>query len=157
MPGNIHDGELSTDILSTSADALVELLKAKRWNDVSTWIFENAHLHPRQVESSLYRALQNQITNQSKPQAVLIFGEYSHKLMSGADPCITLLALCAQLMVEMTGRIHNDGATRFTCGIGRHQGHQPVIRNPRCSTRHSTPTTPAPSARKMDHINQADE
>ena len=101
VQGNIHDGELSTDILSTSADALVELLKAKRWNDVSTWIFENAHLHPRQVESSLYRALQNQITNQSKPQAVLIFGEYSHKLMSGADPCITLLALCAQLMVEM--------------------------------------------------------
>ena len=106
IQGNIHDGELSSDILSTSADALVELLKAKRWNDVSAWIFENSYLHPRQAESSLYKALQGSITNQSKPQAVLIFGEYSHKLMSGADPCITLLALCAQLMVEMEW---NDG------------------------------------------------
>lgn len=101
VQGNISDGELSNDILSTSAEALVELLKAKRWSDVSAWIFENSYLHPRQVESSLYKSLQTSITNASKPQAVVIFGEYSHKLLSGADPCITLLALCAQLMVEM--------------------------------------------------------
>lgn len=101
VQGNISDGELSNDILSTSAEALVELLKAKRWSDVSAWIFENSYLHPRQVEASLYKSLQASITNSSKPQAVVIFGEYSHKLLSGADPCITLLALCAQLMVEM--------------------------------------------------------
>lgn len=101
VQGNISNGELSSDILSTSAEALVELLKAKRWSDVSAWIFENSYLHPRQVEASLYKSLQASITNSSKPQAVVIFGEYSHKLMSGADPCITLLALCAQLMVEM--------------------------------------------------------
>ena len=100
IQGNIVDSKLSDDILGVSADALVELLKAKRWNDVRDWLFEHAYLHPRQVERELYNALQPKLTNQGKVAAVMAFGEYSHKIGQGADPVITLLALATQLMME---------------------------------------------------------
>jgi hypothetical protein len=50
----------------------------------------------------LYKALQSKIQDSSKPQAVMIFAEYSDKISSGADPSITLLALATQLMMELS-------------------------------------------------------
>ena len=49
----------------------------------------------------IYKSLQSKLEDASKPQAVLIFAEYSDKITTGADPSITLLALATQLMMEV--------------------------------------------------------
>ena len=77
-----------------------DVIKSKRWTDVRDWVFEHSYVHPKHLESSIYKSLQSKLDNQSKPVAVLIFGEYSDKIMSGADPSITLLALCTRIMME---------------------------------------------------------
>ena len=100
LQGKTADGVLDPSILSQSPDALVEFLKAKRWKDAQEWIFENSFLHPKQLERSLYRALQPHLADQSKPQIVLLFANYSDKINSGADPSITLLALATEIMME---------------------------------------------------------
>lgn len=100
LQGKTSDGVLDASILSQSPDQLVEFLKAKRWKDAQEWIFENAYLHPKQLERTLYRALQPHLTDQSKPQVVLLFASYSDKINSGADPSITLLALATEIMME---------------------------------------------------------
>ena len=100
LQGATKTGELTSDILQDTPDTLVEYIKAKRWNDVRDWVFKHSYIHPKQLESKIYKSLQNKLNNQSKPMAVLIFGEYSDKISSGADPSITLLALCTRIMME---------------------------------------------------------
>ena len=102
LQGATKTGELPKSILQDTPDALVEYLKAKKWSDVRDWVFEHSYVHPKQLESSIYKAIQSHLTDQAKPQAVLIFAEYSDKILSGADPSITLLALATQLMLECT-------------------------------------------------------
>lgn len=100
LQGNTETGELTSDILHDTPDTLVDHIKNKKWTEVRDWVFEHSYLHPKHLESSIYKSLQNSLQNQSKPQAVLIFGEYSDKITSGADPSITLLALCTRIMME---------------------------------------------------------
>ena len=100
LQGATKTGELTADILDDTPDALVEYIKAKKWTQVRDWVFDHSYIHPKQLEMSIYKSLQTRLDNQSKPQAVLIFGEYSNKIMSGSDPSITLLALCTQIMME---------------------------------------------------------
>ena len=101
LQGSTTTGELSSDILKATPDALITSMKNKRWSEVNMWVFENTYIHPRAVESMIYKSVQQKCTDASKPQAVMIFNEYSYKMESGADPSITLLALCTQLMMEM--------------------------------------------------------
>ena len=100
LQGNTKSGSLETNILKGSPDGLMPLLKTKRWTDVRDWVFEHSYLHPKQLEKSIYKSLQNVLEDQSKPTAVLLFGQYSDKIDSGADPSITLLALVTEIMME---------------------------------------------------------
>ena len=102
LQGATKTGELTSDILKDTPDTLIEYIKSKRWTNVRDWVFEHSYVHPKHLESSIYKSLQSRLDNQSKPVAVLIFGEYSDKIMSGADPSITLLALCTRIMMECT-------------------------------------------------------
>ena len=102
LQGHTKTGELSPDILSDTPDAVVEHLKFKRWSSVRDWVFEHAYIHPKKLEVDLYKSLQQHLEDSSKPTAVLLFGSYSDKIMSGADPCITLLALLTEIMGECT-------------------------------------------------------
>ena len=100
LQGKTKGGELPSDILSETPDQLVMFLKAKKWTDARDWITGRAHVHPKYLESSIYQALQAHLQDESKPMAVLIFAEYSDKLLHGANPTITLLALCTRIMME---------------------------------------------------------
>lgn len=102
LQGYTKTGELTADILQDTPDTLVEHLKNKRWNSVRDWVFEHAYIHPKKLEQDIYKAIQPHLEDQSKPQAVVIFAEYTNKLSTGADPCITLLALSTQLMMDCT-------------------------------------------------------
>ena len=103
LQGNTKTGELTSDILQPDTpDTLVEYIKNKKWSDVRDWVFDHSYIHPKQLEGSIYKSLQTTLEDQSKPMAVLIFGEYSDKIMAGADPSITLLALCTRIMMECT-------------------------------------------------------
>jgi DNA polymerase III delta prime subunit len=102
LQGATKTGELTSDILKDTPDALITHLKSKKWSEVRDWVFEHSYIHPKKLEMDIYKALQPQLSDQSKPQAVLIFAEYSDKITSGADPSITLLALVTQLMMECT-------------------------------------------------------
>jgi DNA polymerase III delta prime subunit len=100
LQGVTKSGELTADILKDTPDTMIEHLKNKKWTEVRDWVFEHSYIHPKKLESDIYKSLQSHLTDQSKPQAVLIFAEYSDKILSGADPSITLLALVTQLMME---------------------------------------------------------
>ena len=100
LQGHSKSGELTSDILKDTPDSLIGFLKDKKWTDVRDWVFEHSYVHPKKLEMDIYKAIQPHLQDASKPQAVLIFAEYSDKIMSGADPSITLLALCTQLMME---------------------------------------------------------
>ena len=100
LQGATKTGELTADILEDTPDTLVEHIKAKRWSDVRDWVFDHSYLHPKHLEISIYKTLQGKLKDSSKPMVVLIFGEYSDKMTSGADPSITLLALCTRIMME---------------------------------------------------------
>ena len=102
LQGATKTGKLSSDILKDTPDTLIGHLKAKKWTNVRDWVFEHSYIHPKKLEVDIYKALQSHLADASKPQAVLIFAEYSDKIMSGADPSITLLALATQLMMELT-------------------------------------------------------
>ena len=101
LQGNTSDGSLSNEVLKGSPDAVVEMMKKKQWTDVRDWVFEHSYVHPRSLEKSIYTALERHLTDGSKPVAVILFGQYTHKLMSGADPSITLLALLTEIMGEV--------------------------------------------------------
>ncbi len=94
-------GELNGDSLSQTATQCVEYMSKKQFNKVRDWVFGQSHVHPRVIERNLYKALEERLVDASKPQAVLIFAEYSDKITRGADPSITLLALATQLMMEL--------------------------------------------------------
>lgn len=100
LQGATSSGQLGVDILQDTPDALVEYIKTKKWNQVRDWVFDHSYLHPRHLENTIYKALQSELKDSSKPMVVLIFAEYSDKLTAGADPSITLLALCTRLMME---------------------------------------------------------
>jgi len=100
LQGHTRSGELTSDILQESPDAVVQYMRDKKWNDVRDWIFQHAYIHPKSLEQGLYKSLQKYLKDQSKPVAVILFGQYSHKIMQGADPSITLLALASEIMSE---------------------------------------------------------
>lgn len=100
LQGATKTGELTKDILQETPNALVDSIKDRKWSDVRDWVFDHSYIHPKKLEMDIYKALQPKLTDQSKPQAVLIFAEYSDKMTSGADPSITLLALCTQIMMD---------------------------------------------------------
>ena len=100
LQGCSSNGELTTDILQSTPDELVSRIKNKRWTEVRDWVFEHAYIHPRKLEVDIYKALQNHLLDEAKPMTVLIFAEYSDKIEAGADPSITLLALCTRIMME---------------------------------------------------------
>ena len=102
LQGCTKTGELTADVLKETPEALVSVMKGKNWTGVRDWIFEHAFIHPKHVEKSLYNALESKLTDGSKPVAVILFGQYSHKIMQGADPSITLLALCTEIMTEVS-------------------------------------------------------
>ena len=101
LQGATKTGELTSDILKDTPDTLITYLKNKKWTDVRDWVFEHAYIHPKKLEMDIYKSLQSHLEDASKPQAVLIFAEYSDKITTGADPSITLLALATQLMMEV--------------------------------------------------------
>lgn len=100
LQGSTKTGELTSDILKDTPNTLVEYLKAKKWTDVRDWVFEHSYIHPKKLESDIYKALQSHLEDSSKPQAVIGFAQYSDKITRGADPSITLLALCTEIMME---------------------------------------------------------
>ena len=102
LQGHSKGGELTSDILKDTPDALIGYLKAKKWTDARDWVFAHSYIHPKKLEMDIYKSLQPHLSDASKPQAVLIFAEYSDKITTGADPSITLLALATQLMMEVT-------------------------------------------------------
>lgn len=100
LQGHAKSGELTSDILNETPDAVIGFLRKKQWTSVRDWVFEHAYIHPKKLETDLYKAMQPHLSDASKPTAVLIFGQYSDKIMSGADPCISLLALLTEIMGE---------------------------------------------------------
>ena len=65
---------------------MVEFIKAKKWGEVRDWMFAHTYIHPKQIERELYKSLQPHLSNNGKVACRLAFGEYSHKIMQGADP-----------------------------------------------------------------------
>lgn len=100
LQGKTKSGELPSDILSETPDALVGYLQKKQWTEARDWIQGKTHIHPKYLEAGIYKALQPVLEDESKPMAVLIAAEYSDKLQSGSNPTITLLAMCTRIMME---------------------------------------------------------
>jgi replication factor C small subunit len=103
VQGSIHNGELDDGILGATADALVEYIKHKKWEDARKWVFENSFMHPVQIQDELFNFLMSPtggLSNGGRVHAAIIFGNYAQRIGQGADPHITLTALVTELMMD---------------------------------------------------------
>ena len=85
---------------SVSVDALANYIVGKDFTKARDWVFENATLNPTEVQRELYNALDDKLVGDQKAVAVMVFAEYAKNMATGADPLITLVALCTSLMSE---------------------------------------------------------
>lgn len=99
--GKIDVGVLSSDA-NVSIKALAKALKAKSFTDIRKWVIENSDKDTTHVFRSIYDGLQDHLTPDSIPQAVLIIAEYQYKAAFVADQEVNLAACCISLAADCT-------------------------------------------------------
>ena len=99
VQGKVVDGKID-DLSTVSVDSLAQHISNKDFTKARDWVFENATLNPTEVQRELYTSLDSHLVGDQKAVALLVFAEYAKNMASGADPLITLAALCTSLMSE---------------------------------------------------------
>ena len=99
VQGKVVDGKIE-NLDTVSVDALANYIVGKDFTKARDWVFENATLNPTEVQRELYNALDDKLVGDQKAVAVMVFAEYAKNMATGADPLITLVALCTTLMSE---------------------------------------------------------
>lgn len=95
------NGKIDAGVLVASGDAaisaLVKALKAKNFGDIRKWVVENSDKDVTHLFRSIYDGLNDHLTPDSIPQAVLILADYQYKAAFVADQEINLTACCITL------------------------------------------------------------
>lgn len=98
--GSIDAGILM-DLQEVSIDALVAAMKAKKFKEVRQWCAENSGSDLSNLYSKLYRSLNEHISSQSIPEAILILEDYQRYDGVVADKELHIAALCVNLMMQL--------------------------------------------------------
>jgi replication factor C small subunit len=98
-------GKIDSGILAGMSDenfnALVELLKTKKWKDMRKWVGENLDNEPTALMRKFYDAAFEIIEPKSVPTLVLLIADYQYKAGFVADQEINLVAFLTQVMTEV--------------------------------------------------------
>jgi len=102
------NGKIDAGVLVASGDAaiaaLIKALKGKNFNEIRRWVVDNSDKDMTHLFRSMYDGLQEHLTPDSIPQAVLILADYQYKAAFVADHEINLTACCVTLASDCTFR-----------------------------------------------------
>jgi replication factor C small subunit len=100
--GRIDSGILSNKGAETM-EALIEMIKGKRFNDVRKWVGENSDIDSSTLYRSLYDMLPTKLRNSnSVADAIIVLAEYEYKEAFVANPEINRMAALVTLMAELS-------------------------------------------------------
>lgn len=99
--GVIDEGSLAK-ASAASPEALIEGMKAKKYKDVQQFLVNNSDRLNDDFYSKLFAMMESKITEQSIPQLVLVLGDYQRYDSVVPDKFIHYLALCTELMMQVT-------------------------------------------------------
>lgn len=95
------NGEIDAGVLAATGDigmdVLAKALKAKNFADIRKWVVENGDKDMTHVFRRIYDGLQDRLTPDSIPQAVLVLADYQYKAAFAADHEINLTACLVTL------------------------------------------------------------
>lgn len=101
--GKIDEGSLSK-ATSVSPEALIEAMKGKKYNDVKSYLLNNADRLNDDFYGRLFKMLETKLADQSVPQLVLILGDYQKFDTVVPDKYLHFLAMCTEIMMGVTFR-----------------------------------------------------
>ena len=100
------NGKIDAGVLVAGGDAavtaLVKALKSRNFTEIRKWVVENSDKDTAHLFRSIYDGLQEQLTPDSIPQAVLILADYQYKAAFVADQEINMTACCISLASDCT-------------------------------------------------------
>jgi DNA polymerase III delta prime subunit len=98
------NGKIDAGVLAIggdiSMDVLVKGLKTKNFNEIRRWVVENGDKDTTHVYTKIYEGLQETLTSDSIPQAVVVLAEYQDKATRSANQEITLTACLISLAAD---------------------------------------------------------
>lgn len=99
---SVRDGHISSNVLSTQADDLVDelwdLIKTKNFKDMRTFVAANKDI--QDVYVRIYRRGDRVLKPDSIPNVILIISNYMERASRGVDPEVTLAACATELMSQ---------------------------------------------------------
>jgi DNA polymerase III delta prime subunit len=100
------NGEIDAGILAATGDigiqSLAKALKAKNFSEIRKWVVDNGDKDTTHVFRRIYDGLQDYLTPDSIPQAVLILADYQYKAAFAADHEVNLTACLVSLAADCT-------------------------------------------------------
>jgi DNA polymerase III delta prime subunit len=100
------NGKIDAGVLAATSDIgmemLVKGLKNKNFNEIRKWVVENGDKDMTHVFRKIYDGVQEYLTPDSIPQAVLVLAEYQYKAAFAADHEINLTACLISLAADCT-------------------------------------------------------
>ena len=98
------NGKIDAGVLAAtgdiSMDVLVKALKTRNFNEIRRWVVENGDKDTTHVFRKIYDGLQESLTTDSIPQAVLVLADYQYKAAFAADQEINLTACLISLAAD---------------------------------------------------------
>jgi DNA polymerase III delta prime subunit len=99
-------GKIDAGVLAATGDIgmenLVKGLKNRSFTDIRKWVVDNGDKDTTHIFRRLYDGLQDHLTPDSIPQAVLILGEYQYKAAFAADHEINMTACLISIAADCT-------------------------------------------------------
>ena len=98
------NGKIDAGVLAATGDigmdVLVKALKTRNFNEIRRWVVENGDKDTTHVFRKIYDGLQEPLTTDSIPQAVLVLADYQYKAAFAADQEINLTACLISLAAD---------------------------------------------------------
>jgi DNA polymerase III delta prime subunit len=99
-------GKIDAGVLAATGDIgmenLVKGLKNRSFTEIRKWVVDNGDKDTTHIFRRLYDGLQDHLTPDSIPQAVLILGEYQYKAAFAADHEINMTACLISIAADCT-------------------------------------------------------
>lgn len=97
--GKIDEGILM-NLSEVPIKALIEAMKAKKFDDVRKWVANNIDNEPTRIYRQLFDAMYEHFSPSFIPEFVLILGDYIDQASRSLDQEITLLAFLTRVMAD---------------------------------------------------------
>lgn len=101
-----HNNTIDVGILATmsgfDSETLITAMKAKKYDDVKAWCFNNYDRLGDDFYGSMFKSLKDSVVDQSIPQSVLILNDYQRHHATVPDRFVHFLAMNTELMMGVS-------------------------------------------------------